>query len=315
MLRILDVVKTWRTRSASIRAVDHVTLELEKPSLFALLGPNGAGKTTLLNIVAGIVPPDQGRVEIMGIDMWREPEKAKRLIGFSPQEGGVFMDLTVWENLMYAATMHRIPSSDARKRAKELIEFLGLEEHVKKLAKKLSGGLRKRLSVAMSLMHDPPILILDEPTTGLDPRARIELVDLLRKLVSRGKLVVMSTHITEDAERSDVVGFMFRGRIVEMGSPDQVKERTFGKVRVIEIEVLEDNAREKLAKVLRDQGRDARIGGTTIELVSSNVREDLDRVLELAERMGVRILETRIREPRLSDVFLKLTGVKLGEEQ
>ncbi len=314
LLRFEHVTRVFERGERSVVAVDDVTLSIDRPGLVALLGPNGAGKTTLLSIAAGILPPSSGKVLVKGIDMVREPWRAKRFIGFVPQEEGVIPMLTVLENLLHIADAYGIPISEARKRARELIEALGLEEHQKKLASKLSGGLKRRLSIAMALMPDPEIMILDEPTTGLDPAARRNFLYMLRELAEKGKLIVMSTHIANDAELSDEVMIMFRGRIVVRAEPRSLIEKIVGLKTIVELVLGEGSDRAKLVELLASSGWSVTASRSGVRIAVSSFEREVPQIMEIAQRAGVEVLELRIRKPTLDDVFIMLTGAELGDE-
>ncbi len=297
-LVVSQVAKKW----GNVVAVDNVSLEIRGASLTALLGPNGAGKTTLLNIVAGIVPPDRGSVEVCEIDVWKRPRDAKKILGFAPQDGGFDLTATVMENALYVASLYGI---NDKRRVREVLEAFGLWELRNRLASKLSGGEKKRLSIALSLIHDPEVLLLDEPTSGLDPGARRALMDLLRRLSRNGKLVLISTHIGSDAEECDKIVLMHRGRVMLYSSPSEAKDKVFGKSKIVEL-VIEGKA----------EGLSRKLGIEVVEGVARmkciDIDECMKRIEIAASEVGARIVEMRIREPTVEDVFVELTGAKLG---
>ena len=297
-LVVENVTKRW----GEVVAVNGVSVEMRRSELVALLGPNGAGKSTLLNIVAGVVPPDSGRVEVCGIDVWKKPREAKKLMGFAPQDGGFNPNATVLENAKYVANLFRCRDSSAIRR---ILEELGLWGLRNRLVRKLSGGERKKLSIALSLLHDPPVLVLDEPTSGLDPGARRSLIDLLRKLVASGKLIVFSTHIGSDAEHADRIVVMHRGRVVLDSTPSEAKARVFKGSRIVEVVV------EGLGELVAKE-----VGGEYVEglvrLKCVDVDECIDRVESAASKHRARVVEVRIREPSIDDLFVEVTGSRLG---
>ena len=314
MLRAEGLYRVFERGGERVVAVDGVSFSIERPSLVALLGPNGAGKSTLLNMVAGVVPPTRGRVLVRGVDVWRDPHRAKKLMGFVPQEFGVVDMFTVEENMWYAADLYRVPRSEARRRIRELLELMGLEGHRRRLASKLSGGLRRRLSIAMSLVHDPPVLILDEPTTGLDPGMRAEFLSMLRRFVGEGRLVLMSTHIAEEAEVCDAVMVMHRGRLIAMGRPEELKRRVIGVGAVVEV-VAEPRSRLGLLAEELSRFGGAEVRGGVVRAVVDSFERGVPAIVSLAQSKGLRVVEVRARRPTLYDVFLRLTGYDLGEER
>ena len=313
LLNVREVYKVFELKKSRVVAVDGVSFSIEKPSFVTLLGPNGAGKTTLLNIIAAIIPPTRGKVMIKDIDVWSEPYKAKKLIGFVPQEYGIIDMFTVMENLNYAADLYRLPRNIAYERIRFLLKFFDLEEHKHKLAVKLSGGLKRRLSIAMSLIHDPEILILDEPTTGLDPGIRREFIAMLKKFVKNGKLVLMSTHIAEEAELSDSTIIMHRGKIVALGTPEDLKINTVGLKTIVDLVVEPTNQIDSLVQELSEKWFVIKHGNIVRVFVESFEKE-VPEVMTFIQRKGFNVVEIRARKPTLYDVFLKLTGYELGEE-
>lgn len=311
-IRVEGVSKVYEVRGNKLIAIDDVSFSVVKPEFIAILGPNGAGKTTLLNIIATVLPPSKGKVYVKGIDVWREPWRAKRLIGFVPQEYGVYENLNVVENLWLVCEIYRIPRNEARRRGRELIELFGLEEHRRKLAGKLSGGLKRRLSIAMSLLHDPEILVLDEPTTGLDPGIRRELIEFLRDMISKGRVVLMSTHIAGEAELSDRVIVMYRGKIIADDDPGELKRKTVGLKTIVELDIYPSSKLDEVVKTLSTRWHASKKGSSVIVTVERFEREVVE-IIDVAKYCNVNVLEVRVRPPGLDDVFLKLTGCKLGE--
>lgn len=314
LLRLEHVTRVFERGERRIVAVDDVSLAIDRPSLVALLGPNGAGKTTLLSMIAGILPPSKGTIFVKGIDIVREPWRAKKFIGFVPQEEGVIPTFTVIENLLHIADAYGIPIDEAWKRARELIETFGLEEHQKRLASKLSGGLKKRLSIAMALMPDPDILILDEPTTGLDPAARRNFVYMLREFAKVGKLVIMSTHIANDAELSDEVMIMYRGKIVVRAEPHSLIEEIVGLKTMVELVLDESSDKTRLLELLASKGWSATASRSGIRIAVNSFEREAPQIMEIAREAGLEVLELRVRKPTLDDVFIMLTGAELGDE-
>jgi len=289
-------------------ALRNVDLEIREGELFALLGPNGAGKTTLLKIAVGLIQPSSGEVRVFDVDVLKESAEVKKLIGYVPQETIVYDELTGLENLMFYASLYDIPKSVAKERISEYVKLLGLEEYIKRRVGKYSGGLKKRLSIAASLIHDPKLLILDEPTTGLDPSSRRDLWRILQNLRKLGKTIVMATHYTEEAEAlADRVAIMNEGRVVAVGTPNELKRRV-GELTIVKIEVA--NPKPELEEVARpySYGGKVLIKDTVLRMYLENYMTQLPKVIEGLLRAGVKPLTIRVSEPTLEDVFLKLTG-------
>lgn len=309
-IECVDVVKEYPDGTQAVRGV---TLRIPKNTLTAILGPNGAGKTTLLNIIAGVTPPTAGNVKVLGEDPWAS-RRSRALLGFVPQEGGVWPKLSVYENLMIAAALYDIPSKEAKARARELMKVFGLKDHAKKAAAKLSGGLKRRLSLAMALMHDPPVIVLDEPTTGLDPGIRLEFLNLLREMIKDSKTVLMTTHISEDAEFSDRVIVMNEGLIVAEGTANELRLKALGAASIIEVTVMSKEHVSKAFESLTELAEKAYVAKPlTIVCHVCDPDEVLPKVFKALERRGINVKEVRVRKPSLSDVFLALTGRRLEE--
>ncbi len=204
-----------------VRALDRVSLRVKAGEVFGLLGPNGAGKTTLVRILAGVLPPEEGRVRVAGRDL-RDLWGIKARIGYVAQEEGIYRQLSVWENLFFRAQLY-LPRAEARVRAQASLERFGLKPWASRPAAHLSGGWRRRLALAQAVVHQPLVLFLDEPTAGLDPLARREIWDLVHEEARRGVAVLVTTHYMDEAERCHRLALLFRGRILAQGTPAELK--------------------------------------------------------------------------------------------
>lgn len=296
-------------------AVDNVSLKIYRGELFSILGPNGAGKTTLMNMIVGIFPPDSGRISVLGMDISKDIDEIKKVIGYIPQENILYDKLTVYENMMFYAGLYDIPGGKAKEKVMKLLDFVGLKDSIKKRAKNLSGGMRKRLNIAIGLINDPEILVLDEPTTGLDPNARRNIWDLLRFLKKEGKTVIMATHYMEEAdELSDRVAIMDYGKVIALDTPDNLKKH-FGPKTVLEISFY------KSVSNMEEEFKNFSINGRII-MYNDSLKlyvEDADIVLpqivEKSLKIGAKIKRIEIKEPTLEDVFIKLTGRRLDQHE
>ncbi len=292
-------------------ALRGVSFDVREGEVFGLLGPNGAGKTTLMNILAGVVLPTSGKAEVLGHDVVAESRAVRELIGFCPQETVAYEELSALENMMFYAGLYGLPRSEAKRRAKELLDFMGLWEVAKKPVKEFSGGMKRRLNLAIALINDPRVLLLDEPTTGLDPRARREVWRYVEELRAEKRTVLLATHYMEEADRlSDRVAIMDLGRIVALDTPEALK-KTVGELSVIEVET--DEPGEGLIKALSPLSENGKVltGEDTVRLYARDPDAVLPRVIEAALGAGARVMAIRITEPTLEDVFLKLTGRRL----
>lgn len=306
IIKVENLVKSY----GDVRALQGVSFDVEDKEIFGLLGPNGAGKTTLIEILCGLRAFDEGSVNIMDIDVAEHPSKAKSLMGFCPQETLIYDLLNVRENLVFAASLHSLSKKKFKERISFVSEFLGLEEVMKKRVKELSGGLKRRVSLAASIIHDPSLIILDEPTVGFDPNARREFWGLVRRLHQEGKTILISTHYMEEAdELCDRVAIVNKGKIVALDEPSILK-KTLGGKSSIHIRVKGSQAED--AEKLLTEFNPTLIDGE----LQISVKDPWEILTDLSKRLSSeRILVEKIEvvEPTLEDVFVNLTGRKLKE--
>jgi len=292
-------------------ALSGVSFDVREGEVFGLLGPNGAGKTTLMNILAGVVLPTSGKAEVLGHDVVAESRAVRELIGFCPQETVAYEELSALENMMFYAGLYGLPRSEAKRRAKELLDFMGLWEVAKKPVKEFSGGMKRRLNLAIALINDPRVLLLDEPTTGLDPRARREVWRYVEELRAEKRTVLLATHYMDEADRlSDRVAIMDLGRIVALDTPEALK-KTVGELSVIEVEVEEPG--EELVRALSPLSENGKVltGENTVRIYARDPDAILPKAVGTALSVKAKVMAIRITEPTLEDVFLKLTGRRL----
>ena len=309
VVEVKDLVK----RYGKMEALRGVTFKVYKGEIFGLLGPNGAGKSTLMSIIAGIRKPTSGEVRVFG-DNPLKPEVKSR-VSYCPEEPLIYTHLTGLEHLMFYAGLYDIPSKEARRRAKILLERVGLANVGKKYVSKYSHGMRKRLAIAASLINDPDLLLLDEPTVGLDPRIRREIWNLILELKRKGKTVILATHYMEEAEAlCDRVAIMDRGRILALDAPKNLKER-YAPEATLHLKIstgleiaYEIIVKEKLPEIVKVyKGRDE------IRILTSKPYKIIPEIIPKITSAGVRVSETVIREATLEAVFIALTGRGLVE--
>jgi lipooligosaccharide transport system ATP-binding protein len=286
-------------------AVDGINFKIYKGENFGFLGPNGAGKTSTMKMVNGISPPTVGNLTIAGMDVRKHGREIKRMIGVAPQEDNLDPDFTVFQNLTVYARYFDIPKQEAKKRAKELLKFVQLEEKRDVIINNLSSGMKRRLIIARALLNEPQMLILDEPTTGLDPQARHLIWEKIRNLKKQGVTVILTTHYMDEAvQLCDRIIIMDHGKIIEEGKPMDLIRKHAGE------EVLEVAYSEEVMKLLQQTFKSARIEVVVdkIHVFTSHPRGAFSKMLKSASFKGA-----IIRDADLEDVFLKLTGRRLRE--
>lgn len=296
-----DLIKCY----GEIRAVDNVSFEVVQGECFGFLGPNGAGKTTLMKMVQCVSPVNSGELFVCGMNVKEKAREIKALIGVVPQEQNLDEEFTVFKNLTVYARYFDIPSDVAEKKASELLEFFSLTDKRDEIIDHLSGGMKHRLLIARALINQPNLLILDEPTTGLDPQARHLIWDKIGELKKEGVTVILTTHYMEEATQlCDRIVIVDNGKIVEEGNPKDIIKKHVGK------DILEISYSEEILSFLKEIYHDAReeVVGDKISVFANEPERILSDVLR---RFSPR--EAVIRGANLEDVFLKLTGRRLRE--
>ncbi len=210
-------------RFGNFTAVDHITFEVQPGEVIGYLGPNGSGKTTTIRMLCGLLKPTEGTANIMGIDVVKDPEGIKPHIGYMSQKFSLYNDLSVLENLAFYAGVYDVPESQEKQRIGEILHLAGLESRTKTLVNDLSGGWRQRLALGCAILHRPPLLFLDEPTSGVDPVARREFWDLIYQMAAQGTTIFITTHYMDEAEHCNRVGFMYRSKLLAFDSPSGLK--------------------------------------------------------------------------------------------
>jgi len=286
-------------------AVNNINFQVFKGECFGFLGPNGAGKTTTMKMVHCVLPLTAGTLTVAGMDVTKQAREIKKMIGVAPQEDNLDPDFTVLHNLMVYARYFDIPKAEAHKRAEELLRFVQLEEKRKVLIDQLSSGMKRRLILARALINEPQILILDEPTTGLDPQGRHLIWDKIRSLQKQGVTIVLTTHYMEEAAHlCDRIVIVDYGKIIEEGRPGDLIKKHVGE------EVLEVAYDEGVLRFLREAFPDARLDVVSdrIQVFTNQPRGVFDEILK-----KFNFKAAMIRDANLEDVFLKLTGRRLRE--
>lgn len=299
-----------------VKALDSVDLFAKKGEVMALLGPNGAGKTTLIRILTTLMKPDSGKAEILGFDAARQASDLRSQIGLSGQYAAIDENLTGKENLELFATLYHMPAKEGKKRTADLLDQFGLTDAKDRTAKTYSGGMRRRLDLAASLIGNPKILFLDEPTTGLDPKSRIDLWQEIKSLVRSGMTLLLTTQYLEEAERlADQITVIDRGHIIATGTVKELKSKVG--YDILELHVLPKSKTREAAEVLSSLEKikpqfDEENG--KIILSASHGAKIIGDVIRLLDSIDTQIDDITLHHPTLDDVFLTLTGEKTQEE-
>lgn len=307
--------KTFRVRREMVEAVRGVDMRVEQGKIFGFLGPNGAGKTTTMRMLTTLLPPSGGHARVASYDLLREPHRVREHIGYVSQSGGADRGATTRENLLLQARLYGMSKTNAAKRAAELLSMLELDSLADRLVKTASGGQRRRLDLAMGLVHHPQLLFLDEPTSGLDPQSRARVWDEIRKLRANGTTVFLTTHYLDEADMlCDRVAIIDHGQIVAEGAPDALKRQVAGDAVMLGFG--EDNdAAHNARDVLNEQPfvRDLQSEDGKLRLYVERGEEALPLILRLLDDTGLCAQAIALTRPSLDDVFLRQTGRLLRE--
>ncbi|ULO09580.1 ATP-binding cassette domain-containing protein [Paenibacillus sp. 19GGS1-52] len=299
----------------SNRAVDGVDLKVGTGMIYGVLGPNGAGKTTAIRMLATLLRPDAGSARIFGHDVVKEPHIVRQLIGVTGQYASVDEALSATENLIIFSRLLGLGRAEARKKAADLLEEFGLTEAAKRPLKNFSGGMRRRLDLAASLIAQPPLIFLDEPTTGLDPRTRNQMWDTIRRLVKTGSTVLLTTQYLEEADQlADRIAVIDQGRVVAEGTVDDLKASVGTSSLHLRVQNLKDieQARQTVEQVLKVQSN-VSAGAGKITAPMGNIDRVTDLLIALREA-SIPLAEMSVQKPTLDEVFLTLTGHGVQED-
>jgi ABC-2 type transport system ATP-binding protein len=304
-VRVENLIKTF---GGTVRALDGVSFEIPTGTVLGLLGPNGAGKTTVVRVLTTLLRPDSGNAFVAGVDVLADPAAARRVIGLAGQYAAVDEALTGAENLQLVGALNHLPRADRRTRAAELLDQFGLTEAADRTLKTYSGGMRRRLDLAAALVARPPVLFLDEPTTGLDPRSRIDLWAVIEQLVADGTTLLLTTQYLEEADRlADQICVVDRGRVIAEGTAAQLKATLGG--TVVEVVLHDESAAVRAAEVLDGAGEGSPVrAGEVVRVATAAGPATLTEVVRRLDAAGLEAVGLQLRQPSLDDVFLSLTG-------
>jgi len=295
--------RSLRKTFGGLAAVDGLELAVREGEIFGLVGPDGAGKTTTMRMLCGILDPDSGEMEVAGYDVRKQPEQVKRHIGYMSQRFSLYGDLTVAENLYFAARIYGVPHAERVKRERELLGFSRLEPFRDRLAQHLSGGMKQKLALACTLMHTPPVLFLDEPTTGVDPVSRRDFWRILYELVQDGITLFVSTPYMDEAERCNRVALIDKGRIILCDTPDGLKRRMRGELLEVIAEPLRE-ANEIIAGLPGVLG--VQVFGERLHLWTEDAAKGEEKVRAALTARRIAVTSIRRASPGLEDVFISV---------
>ena len=305
-----------KTYPKEVKALDGLSFSATPGSVFALLGPNGAGKSTAVKILTTLTTPDAGRATVAGLDVLAQPDAVRRTIGVVAQGSGVDIQATGRENLRLQGQIHGIRGRAVEERAGELLERFGLAEAADRVARGYSGGMQRRLDIAMALVHDPAVLFLDEPTTGLDPEVRADMWSEIARLArERGKTVLLTTHYLEEAyQLAERVAIVDRGQIVAEGSPEELKRELRGDAIHVDLDAEYNGA---VGRALGELAlvREVSVDGRVLRARADDGARAVPLVLQALEAHGVAVSSVRVARPSLDDVYLKYTGRTFDEAE
>jgi len=304
------LVKIYRSRKSEVRALDGLDLTVAEGTVVGLLGPNGAGKTTTVRILTTLLRPDSGRATVAGLDVVRQAQQIRGLIGLSGQYAAVDENLTGRENLWLFGRLYHLPGDVARRRANELLDQFELADAADRVVKTYSGGMRRRLDLASALTGNPRILFLDEPTTGLDPRGRLGMWDVIRGLVREGVTLLLTTQYLEEADAlANTIAVVDRGRIIASGTSDELKAQVGGE-RIEVVVHSRDDITRAIGVLASDGDGEHTIDGhmRKITVPAKGGAHRLAQVVRELDDAQIAIDDIALRRPTLDDVFLSLTG-------
>ncbi|WP_223166927.1 ATP-binding cassette domain-containing protein [Nonomuraea sp. SYSU D8015] len=311
IIEVHDLKKTFTTRSRkgtqTVEAVRGIDMEVRKGEIFGVLGPNGAGKTTTIRMLATLITPDAGTATVAGHDLLKEPAAVRRKLGYVSQAGGVEDTTSARAQIMMAAKIHAI--ADPQRATADVLTRFDLTEIADRPGRTLSGGQKRRVAIAIGLVHNPPLLFLDEPTTGLDPQNRANLWDRIAELRESGTSVLLSTHYLDEADAlCDRLMIVDHGRVVAEGTPAELKREVSGDVITLRVD-----EPERAAETLRPLARETRIDDDLLRVYADDGEHTLPALLRALEERGVKLSSIALDRSTLDDVFLAKTGRSLRD--
>jgi ABC-2 type transport system ATP-binding protein len=311
MIETVGLRKSFKTRSGTVEAVRGVDLQVQEGEIFGFLGPNGAGKTTTLRMLATLIEPDGGTATIAGADLRKASGEVRRRIGYVAQGGSTWDEVSAREELVLQARLYGIHKDEANRRASRALEAFQLTEYADRKCRTYSGGQRRRVDIALGIIHEPQIVFLDEPTTGLDPQSRAHMWDEVRRLRDEGRTIFLTTHYLDEADAlCDRISIMDNGQIVAEGTPDELKREISGDVVTLGITA---TLAEKAREILVPSARRAEVVDGGVRLYVAEGAPIIPSVMRTMDAAGIAVSGIELHRPSLDDVFLAKTGRSLRE--
>lgn len=307
------IVRNLEKRFGKFVAVNRISFEVARGEIFGFLGPNGAGKSTTIRILCGILAPSGGTGTVAGFDIFTEAEKIKSHIGYMSQKFSLYEDLTVEENIDFYSGIYRIAPEKKKERKEWVIEMAGLKEHLRSRTAILSGGWRQRLSLGCAILHEPPIVFLDEPTSGVDPISRRQFWDLVYELSNRGVTIFVTTHYMEEAEYCDRIGLIYHGELIADGTPDALKTELMQEEI---LEILCERPQDVMDEMKEIDGiKDVALFGKGLHTVVEDADTATAAIRHLLNKRGFQVTRIEKIVPSLEDVFVSLIEARDREQQ
>ncbi|MFK9094044.1 ABC transporter ATP-binding protein [Bacillus salipaludis] len=309
LLEVNNLIK----RYGDFLALDHITFSINEGEIFGLLGPNGAGKTTTISIISSLTQYDGGEVKFLGKEIKRHEMEVKQELGIVPQEIALFEDLTAYENLDYFGRLYGLRGSLLKERIEEALRFTGLTDRQKDRPKGFSGGMKRRLNIACAILHHPKLIIMDEPTVGIDPQSRNHILQSIKELNKMGSTIIYTSHYMEEVEEICTrVAIVDHGRVIAQGTKEELTALVSTEEKlVIELSSINYTVVEQIKSI--SSIRECSIKGNSLEVIGKKGEHNVSRVINLLTEVGIEILSLNVEKPSLEAVFLTLTGRSLRD--
>lgn len=300
-------------RYGSSLAVDNISLKIEKGEIFGLLGPNGAGKSTTIKMIMGLLKPNRGEIYVKGMDVRKDSLAVKRLLGLVPQDIAIYDGITARENVEFFGKLYGLRGKNLKDGADEALEFTGLKDKEKEKPKKFSGGMKRRLNIACAIVHQPEIIIMDEPTVGIDAQSRNHILDSVKELNKRGTTIIYTSHYMEEVESiAKRVGIIDYGKLIALGTKDELKKQLSTDEKIlIEASNIRFNPVDEIKKL--NGITNVSLKENKIEILTPNAQQVLQDILFILSKENVTVRNISLQEPDLENVFLALTGRNLRD--